>query len=173
MLADRRFMTRVVGHLAAQGIRQFLDIGTGLPTHPNLHETVQGVVPDADVVYVDNDPLVLSHARALLIPVPGAEGTVSYLDTDLRDPAALFAAPQVADTFDRGEPIAVLMIAVLQLFGDLEPIDPGVVPVHRWRPDEREAGIEDREIGMFGGVAVKPWRGRPAPAAARSAPPGR
>jgi hypothetical protein len=70
MHANRRFMVRVVRNLAEQGFRQFLDIGTGLPTRPNLHEVVQAIAPDAQIVYVDNDPLVLVHARALLTPVP-------------------------------------------------------------------------------------------------------
>lgn len=73
MRANRHFMRRATGFLAAEhGFRQFLDIGTGLPTAPNLHEVVQGVAPDARIVYVDNDPIVLVHARALLTSSPGA-----------------------------------------------------------------------------------------------------
>src|SRR3954469_23837622 len=75
MRANRRFMARAAAFLAHRGIRQFLDVGTGLPTHPNLHEVVQRIAPDAKVVYVDNDPLVLVHARALLLPV--GTGSVS------------------------------------------------------------------------------------------------
>src|SRR3954454_6321683 len=75
MRANRRFMAKAAKYLAERGIRQFLDIGTGLPTHPNLHDVVQGVAPEARVLYVDNDPLVLVHARALLTPV--GTGSVS------------------------------------------------------------------------------------------------
>jgi hypothetical protein len=118
MRANRRFMARVVQHLAGErGFRQFLDIGTGLPTHPNLHEVVQETAPDADIVYVDNDPLVLVHARALLTPADGGAGTLAYLDADLHDPAAIFAAPEI-DTFDLSRPVAVTMIAILQLIDD-------------------------------------------------------
>jgi O-methyltransferase involved in polyketide biosynthesis len=112
MRTNRRFMAKTVKFLAERGIRQFLDIGTGLPTHPNLHEVVQGVAPDAKVVYVDNDPLVLVHARALLTPV--GTGTVSYLDADLREPDAIFAASAVTEEFDLSRPVAVTLVAVLQ-----------------------------------------------------------
>jgi O-methyltransferase involved in polyketide biosynthesis len=116
MRANRRFMTRAVRHLAEQGFRQFLDIGTGLPTHPNLHEIVQPIVPDADIVYVDNDPMVLVHARALLAPVEGSTGTVSYLDADFHDPALIFAS--AADSLDLSRPVAVTLLAILQLIDD-------------------------------------------------------
>jgi O-methyltransferase involved in polyketide biosynthesis len=112
MRANRRFMAKAAKYLAERGIRQFLDIGTGLPTHPNLHEVVQGVAPEARVLYVDNDPLVLVHARALLTPV--GTGSVSYLEADLRDPDAIFGAAQVTDGFDLTQPVAVTLIAVLQ-----------------------------------------------------------
>jgi hypothetical protein len=86
MRANRRFMAKAARYLAAQGVRQFLDIdiGTGLPTHPNLHEVVQGLAPEARVVYVDNDPLMLVHARALLTPL--GTGTVSYLEPTCGNP---------------------------------------------------------------------------------------
>jgi hypothetical protein len=169
------------------------------------------------VVYVDNDPLVLVHARALLIPV--GTGTVSYLDADLREPEAIFAAPPIRDDFDLARPVAVTLIAVLQhivdddiardivarvtaplapgsavaiaavttenderggehtvqtynrsgvpvrprsragvtaLFGALTPIDPGVVLVHRWRPDAEDEATADKDVAMYGGVALKP-----------------
>jgi hypothetical protein len=112
MRANRRFMTRVARHLAHRGIRQFLDIGTGLPTHPNLHEVVQQETPDAAIVYVDNDPLVLVHARALL--TGAADGSVAYLDADLRRPEEILADPAVTDVFDLGKPVALTLIAVLQ-----------------------------------------------------------
>jgi O-methyltransferase involved in polyketide biosynthesis len=117
MRANRRFMARVARHFAGRGFRQFLDIGTGLPTHPNLHEIVQKTVTDADIVYVDNDPLVLAHARALLTPAEGSTGTLAYLNADLHDPAAIFAAPEIG-VFDLTQPVAVTMLAVLQLMDD-------------------------------------------------------
>src|SRR5262245_24817657 len=99
MRANRRFMARAVRYMAADlGIRQFLDVGTGLPTEPNLHQVVQGVDRAANIVYVDNDPLVLVHAKALLTST--GTGTVAYLDADLREPEAIFASKQVTDTFD-------------------------------------------------------------------------
>ncbi|SDT74491.1 SAM-dependent methyltransferase [Actinoplanes derwentensis] len=119
MGANRRFMARVARFLAAeQGIRQFLDIGTGLPTHPNLHEVVQAVRPDADIVYVDNDPLVMVHARALLAPAHQATGRLAYLEADLRTPDAILGSDRLRDTLDLTQPVAVTMIAVLQLVDD-------------------------------------------------------
>jgi len=117
MRAGRKFMTRVAHYLAAElGIRQFLDIGTGLPTSPNLHEVVQQVAPDSRVVYVDNDPLVLVHARALLTSTP--EGQTGYLDADLRDPDAIVNAAELRDTLDLNEPVAVTLMAILQYVAD-------------------------------------------------------
>ena len=88
---QRGFLTRAVRHLAGEaGIRQFLDIGTGLPTADNTHEVAQRVAPDARIVYVDNDPLVLVHARALLTSAP--EGVTSYIEADLRDPGKILDA---------------------------------------------------------------------------------
>jgi S-adenosyl methyltransferase len=117
MRANRQYMARVAHHLAAdRGIRQFLDIGTGLPTSPNLHEVVQRVAPESRVVYVDNDPIVLVHARALLTTAP--EGATAYIDADLRDVASIMGADQVARTLDRTRPVSVSLIAVLQFITD-------------------------------------------------------
>ncbi|GHD02719.1 hypothetical protein GCM10010313_16820 [Streptomyces violarus] len=92
MRANRDFMHRAVRYLAAEaGIRQFLDIGTGIPTPPNLHEIAQAAAPDARVVYVDNDPLVLSLSQGLLSGTP--EGRTVYVEADLRDPADILGAP--------------------------------------------------------------------------------
>jgi hypothetical protein len=217
MRANRRFMAKAVAYLAQFGIRQFLDIGTGLPTHPNLHEVVQGIAPDATIVYVDNDPLVLVHARALLTGV--GTGAVSYLEADLRDPAVILGSDAVRDQFDLSQPVAITLIAVLQhivddavarsiidtllaplpsgsalvvsavttendrtggdhtvgtyqrsgvplrprshaevtaLFGDLSLVDPGVVAVHHWHPDETDRVTPDSGVAMYGGVALKP-----------------
>src|SRR6201996_8913283 len=111
---NRAFLQRLVRHLAAEaGIRQFLDIGTGLPTPPNVHEVAQGIAPDSRVVYVDNDPIVLAHARALLTSVTG---TTAYLDADVRDPATILAG--AAATLDFGRPIAVMLIAIMHCVPD-------------------------------------------------------
>ncbi|MGW6461639.1 SAM-dependent methyltransferase [Streptomyces sp. NPDC055078] len=113
MRANRRFMTRVGRYLAReQGIRQFLDIGTGLPTSPNLHEVVQEERPDASIVYVDKDPIVLAHAQALLTSSP--EGRTAYIDADMRDPEAILGSPEFRDAMNPGEPVGLLLIAMLQ-----------------------------------------------------------
>jgi O-methyltransferase involved in polyketide biosynthesis len=119
MRANRRFMARVVHYLAAErGIRQFLDVGTGLPTVPNLHQVVQAVDPAARVVYVDNDPIVLAHARALLTSTP--EGRISYVDGDLFKPDAILSAPELRETLDLSRPVAMTLIAVIQYVMDEE-----------------------------------------------------
>jgi hypothetical protein len=212
--ANRAFLARVVRYLAIQrGIRQFLDIGTGIPASSNTHEVAQSVVPEARVVYVDNDPMVLAHARALLSS--SEQGATAYLDADVRDtPKILEAAER---TLDFTKPVAVMLIAVLHLIGDaddpagiiaqlmeavpagstlaishvpndmhmgamsdmsdrlnrllsqpstyrsqaqvtgffagLELVEPGVVPIQRWRPDTEEEAAA--VAAMWGGVAVK------------------
>jgi hypothetical protein len=108
--ASRAFLRRVVRFLAGEaGIRQFLDIGTGIPTAGNTHEIAQQVAPDSRIVYVDHDPMVLVHARALLRSSP--EGVTSYIDADARDPGKIIASAQ--DTLDLSEPVAIVMIDVL------------------------------------------------------------
>ncbi|MGW1028714.1 SAM-dependent methyltransferase [Streptomyces sp. NPDC002577] len=244
---NRDFMRRAVGNLAGEaGIRQFLDIGTGLPTAQNVHQIAQGVAPDSRVVYVDNDPVVLAHARALLSSSP--EGRTDYIDADLRDPAAIVRA--AAETLDFDRPIALVLAAVLHFIEDeeatevlkrlveilpsgshvvlshltadlnpekiikvaetfqergftfvlrtkeeierfltdngLQPVEPGLVPVHHWRPDHVadndaagtvDAGhideldeldeidktmflsindVTDEDINVYGVVALKP-----------------
>jgi hypothetical protein len=117
MRANRNFMARVAHYLAAErGIRQFLDIGTGLPTAPNLHEVVQAVAPEARIVYVDNDPIVLVHARALLTSTP--QGRTTYIDADLREPGRILAAPQFEQTLDLSQPVAVCLIAIMHYIVD-------------------------------------------------------
>ncbi|WP_150241227.1 SAM-dependent methyltransferase [Nocardiopsis quinghaiensis] len=114
-LATRGFLTRVVTHLVRnEGIVQFLDIGAGLPTANNTHEVAQAANPAARVVYVDNDPLVLAHACALLAGTP--EGATDYVHADLRDPAAILA--EAGRTLDRGRPVAVILLGVLPFVGD-------------------------------------------------------
>ncbi|MGH3258159.1 MAG: SAM-dependent methyltransferase, partial [Streptosporangiaceae bacterium] len=108
--ANRAFLARVVRFLAAEaGIRQFLDIGTGLPAANNTHEVAQSAAPGCRVVYVDHDPIVLLHARELL--TGSAAGAVDYLDADLRDPRAILE--RAARTLDFSRPVAVMLIAVM------------------------------------------------------------
>jgi hypothetical protein len=111
----RRFLVDVVQQLvAAHGVRQFLDIGTGLPTADNTHEVAQRVAPDSRVLYVDNDPIVLAHARALLTSTP--EGKTDFIQADLRDTATILA--QAARTLDFSRPVAVLLLAVLHFISE-------------------------------------------------------
>ncbi|TDD98194.1 SAM-dependent methyltransferase [Actinomadura rubrisoli] len=217
MRANRKFMARMAHHLAAEhGIRQFLDIGTGLPTSPNLHEVVQAVAPESRVVYVDNDPIVLVHARALLTSTP--EGRTGYLDADFRDSDAILESGRLRDYLDLDRPVALSLIAILHFivddaevrriinrlmeplapgsilalstttldnnpevvaagvaaynahgiptvartksevetfFNGLEILDPGVVPVHHWHPDQEAAALDDAQVTIHGGIAVK------------------
>jgi hypothetical protein len=218
MQANRSFMHRVGRFLAADcGIRQFLDIGTGLPTSPNLHEIVQAADPTARVVYTDNDPLVLSHARALMLG--SAQGHTAYIPADMRDPQAIVTAPELLRTLDLKQPVALLLIAIVHFIEDDEEavrvvrqimdvlpagsylamsiatddfdpvplarvqqeynrlgetlvfrdstralayfdgfdlVDPGLVQVHKWRPDKyRDPQIADKDIAMYGAVARK------------------
>jgi hypothetical protein len=217
MRANRNYLARQARFIAQElGIRQFLDIGAGLPTAPNLHEVVQKVDPASRVMYVDNDPIVLVHARALLTSAP--EGQTTYLDANLRDPGAILESAEFRGTFDLSRPVALSLIAILQfvvdddlahhiidtlmaplapgsvlamstvtadsapdevnkgvaayvarginekarnraecedLFRGLDLIDPGVVLVNHWRPDEAARAVPEEHVHMYGGVAVK------------------
>jgi hypothetical protein len=216
--AVRYFMARAVRYLAAEaGVRQFLDVGTGLPAVDNTHEIAQRVAQESRIVYVDNDPLVLAHARALLSSRP--EGACDYVDADMREPAQILTA--AARTLDFGQPVALLLMGVLGhvsdydaaraavdgLVGQLAPgsylaladsvrvgdahitagekyaetgavpyqlrspgeiagffhgldlVEPGVVPVHQWRPDP--APFPAVPVDTLGGLARKP--GSPGP----------
>ncbi|MFK0119116.1 SAM-dependent methyltransferase [Streptomyces sp. NPDC090994] len=212
-LANRRFMLRAVRHLVAEcGIRQILDIGTGLPTEPNVHQVARAVAPDTRVVYVDNDPIVSTHSMALL-----DEPDTAVVLADLRDPRAVLDHPDVRRLIDLDQPVALLLVAVvhfisdaedpdgilatlrdalpagsylilshatgdvhedgranaaavyrkatasmslrpharvLEFFGDFSLIDPGLVRVTDWRPEESPAADEP-PIGIYGGVARK------------------
>jgi hypothetical protein len=115
--ANRAFLARAVRYLAAEGgIRQFLDIGTGIPTADNTHEVAQSVAPESRIVYMDNDPVVLLHAQALLASDPA--GSCDYIDADLRDPEKILAA--AARTLDFSRPVAVMLIAILHLIPDTD-----------------------------------------------------
>jgi hypothetical protein len=114
---NRAFLGRAVRYLSAEaGITQFLDIGSGLPTTSNVHQVAQEITPSARVVYVDNDPLVLAHAQALLDSAP--EGRTAYLHGDLRDPAAILSHPDTRALLDFGQPIALMLVAILHLTPD-------------------------------------------------------
>lgn len=210
---NRAFMRRTVRFLAEEaGIRQFVDLGTGLPTSPSVHQVAQAVDPAARVVYSDSDPLVLAQARKLL----SAPGT-SYLDADLREPERILSSPEMRQTIDLDKPVALLLYAVLHFLEDqadpygivarlmadlprgsylvishhtadhdpdkwaaysetmrrqgiptrlrsreevrrffpgMEMVEPGVVPILRWRPDEK-APFTDAQVALYGGVARK------------------
>jgi hypothetical protein len=213
---NRKFVHRAARDLVAkEGIRQFLDIGTGIPTRPNLHEIAQQLAPETRVVYVDNDPIVLVHARALMISTE--EGRSEYISADMRHPRSILTDQVLAETLDLTQPVGLTMIAILMLlsdgddpwslvaqlrdampsgsllaithptgdfnpeemgqavaaatgagmtlvartrdevqrfFGDWEMLDPGLVPVSSWRPDEP---VEDPKAAYYwAGVARKP-----------------
>ncbi|QIB42208.1 SAM-dependent methyltransferase [Streptomyces aureoverticillatus] len=114
--ANRAFLQRAVRHVVGSGVRQILDIGTGLPTSPNVHETAQETAPDVRVAYVDNDPIVHAHANALL----SSSGTSSTVLADLRDPQAVVDHPDVRKVIDFDEPVALLLVAVLHFLTDAE-----------------------------------------------------
>ncbi|WP_426505293.1 SAM-dependent methyltransferase [Dactylosporangium sp. McL0621] len=128
---NRAFMGRAVRYLAEQGIRQFLDVGTGIPAPNNTHEIAQAVDPASRVVYVDNDPIVLTHARALLTSAPG--GANAYIDADLREPDKILEHPDLAATLDLSRPVGLLLVAVL----------------HFVREDEHPQAIVDRLTGAL------------------------
>jgi hypothetical protein len=211
--SNRAFLGRAVRFLVGAGVRQFLDIGTGLPALDNTHEVAQREAPDSRIVYVDNDPIVLRHAQALLTST--AVGACDYIQADLRDPETILA--EAARTLDFGRPVALMLLAVLQFtlpaddpyglvgrllaalpsgsylvishptddfnpnkgesmrvynersvetavvrdetetarfFDGLELLEPGLVPVAKWRPDSRAAA--GQPSSMWCGVARKP-----------------
>jgi O-methyltransferase involved in polyketide biosynthesis len=115
--ADRDFLARAVRFLAAErGIRQFLDVGTGLPTVENTHEIAQRIAPESRIVYVDNDPIVLAHARTLLTSAP--EGVTAYIDADVRDPDTI--VERAGKTLDLERPVAVMMLGILNFVLDTD-----------------------------------------------------
>lgn len=121
---NRKFLARAVKYLAGEvGVRQFLDIGTGLPSANNVHEVAQRFAPDSRVAYVDNDPLVLVHAQALLTSNPA--GRTAYVQADLREPEKILAHPVVRDTLDFTQPVALMLVAILHFIPDED--DPGAL----------------------------------------------
>jgi hypothetical protein len=166
--ASRAFLARAVRHLTREeGIRQFLDIGTGLPTANNTHEVAQEFAPESKIVYVDNDPLVLVHARALLTSSP--EGATAYIDADVRETDTILT--EAAKVLDFSQPVGLMMLGILgnipeyeqarsplqieAYFEGMELLEPGVVPTSRWRPDPSQFG-EPPMVDVCCGVARKP-----------------
>jgi hypothetical protein len=125
---NRRFLQRAVRFLAESGIDQFIDLGTGLPTQGNVHEVAQEAIPDAHVVYVDNDPIVLAHGRALL----AADHTTTIITADARDPESILRNPDLLELIDFSRPVAVLAVALFHFIGDHEN-PAGIVAAFRSR----------------------------------------
>jgi S-adenosyl methyltransferase len=131
--ANRGFLQRAVRYLAQEaGIRQFLDIGTGLPAADNTHEVAQHIAPDSRIVYVDNDPLVLTHARALL--TSNDHGKAAYIEADLHEPEAILAHPDLSAILDLSQPVALLLVAVLHFVPDGEKANAVVATMLRGLP---------------------------------------
>lgn len=162
--ANRDFLGRAVRHLVAErGIRQFLDIGSGIPTAANVHEVAQELDPAARVVYVDNDPMVLAHARARMTSSP--EGRTAYADVDALDPAAVLADPTVSGTLDLGQPVALMVVSMLMLFSDEEadtvvrtlvdglPAGSHLTISHPTLDFDPAGGAGAAEAGLSGGIA--------------------
>ncbi|HXT45876.1 MAG TPA: SAM-dependent methyltransferase [Pseudonocardiaceae bacterium] len=116
--AERRFLIRAVHYLAGVGIRQFLDIGTGLPTANNTHEVAQTTSPESRVVYVDNDPLIMAHARALLTTTP--EGATSYIHADIREPGVILH--EAARTLDFTQPVGLILLGILNFITNTDEV---------------------------------------------------
>lgn len=120
---QRAFLRRAVRYLAGTGVRQFIDIGTGLPTQENTHEVAQKIAPETRVAYIDNDPIVLAHARALM--ADRHHGRTVFIPADVREPAALLRDPALVDLIDFDEPVAILFVGLLHFLTDEE--DPAVI----------------------------------------------
>jgi len=161
---NRAFLGRAVYYLAAEaGIRQFLDIGTGLPTQGNVHEIAQDQCPDARVVYVDNDDVVVAHGRALMAKTPG----VHVAEADLRYPREMLGRKEIRNVLDLSKPVGVLLVAVLHFLGDSESpwqavqaitsrIAPGsYVVVSHVTGDNIPAGAVDQARRIYGGALVQ------------------
>ena len=164
---NRAFLGRAVRYLAAEaGVRQFLDIGTGLPTTNNVHQVAQEVDPSSRIVYVDNDPLVLTHARALLTSSP--EGRTAYIDADIRDPAAVLSDPDTRDVLDFSQPVALMLVAVLHFVPDefkpahiiatlLDALPAGsyLVATHLTTEHDQDATAAGQQVMRGAGIAMQ------------------
>ncbi|NRQ34694.1 SAM-dependent methyltransferase [Nonomuraea sp. NN258] len=128
--ANRAFLGRVVRELAEAGVRQFLDLGAGLPTGENVHQIVRGVAPESKVVYVDNDPIVLVHARALLA---GDERAI-VVEGDLREPHRILGDPAIRAQLDFSRPVAILVLALFHFFADDEEVAGMIAPLREALP---------------------------------------
>ncbi|MFD7811657.1 SAM-dependent methyltransferase [Streptomyces sp. NPDC059785] len=128
--ANRAFLQRAVRYVVGHGVRQILDIGTGLPTSPNVHEVAQEVAPDVRVAYVDNDPIVKVHGDALL----SRFGTTGIVLGDVRDPQAILDDPEVREIIDFGQPVAVLLVALLHFLTEAEKPEDVVATLHEALP---------------------------------------
>ncbi len=165
--ANRAFLARSVRYLAGEaGIRQFLDIGTGIPSANNTHEVAQAVAPDARIVYVDNDPIVLAHARALLTSTE--QGATAYVAADLRDTQAVLDA--AAGTLDFSQPVALMLLGILHLIQDSEDPYAIVSPAARRRaldelPGDLAPGHRHQCSSGGSSAAVQRARVHPADAA--------
>ncbi|WP_420856004.1 SAM-dependent methyltransferase [Streptomyces nanshensis] len=215
MEVNRSFVHRVARWAVTEGgVRQFIDIGTGLPTSPNLHEVAQQADPSARVLYVDNDPLVLVHAQAVL--TSSAQDQIAYILADARDPDAILQHPDLGNTLDLTEPVCLCIIGMLHFihddahdvvrrlleplpagsllvttivtadfdpdrltriaeeytnlgmpmlvrnkdevtafFEDMDLVDPGVVPAHRWKPIAGAPPVADDEVAVYAAVGRK------------------
>ncbi|MFE1933544.1 SAM-dependent methyltransferase [Streptomyces sp. NPDC059474] len=157
--ANRSFMHRATRWLAREaGIRQFLDIGTGIPTEPNLHQVAQEVAPDSRVVYADNDPIVLAYAQALLLSTP--EGRTAYIHADVTEPQAILAAEDLADTLDLSQPIALSLNAIMHFIANeqkpyeivrelVEPLAPGSFLVLSHGGVDPRGGVSDAVTNLY------------------------
>lgn len=152
-------MHRAVRTAAEAGVRQFLDIGTGIPTEPNLHQVAQRVAPESKVVYADNDPIVLRHAEALLqSSAEGRTDSFLILSQVTQDPSPECVAT-AAELFRRsGTPFHPRTLPEFYRFFDgLELLGPGVIPVYGWRPDPEDVTAQaEGAVPVYAGVAVKP-----------------
>jgi S-adenosyl methyltransferase len=142
---NRLFMQRVTRYLAEEGIDQFLDIGTGIPTSPNLHEVAQRVNPAARVVYLDNDPIVLAHAHARLTSTP--VGRVAYIHADMRDTESVLTAPELTATLDLSRPAGLFILSTLHMIPDAdearEMLDRYVAPLASGSYVALSVGVSD------------------------------
>ena len=159
-----------MGYLTGEaGVRQFLDVGTGIPSAGNVHDVAQQIAPESRVLYVDNDPIVLAHARALM--AGGQEGRVAFIQADLRQPEAILGDPAVAGTLDLARPVGLELVGVMRhlrdrddprsladtepFFAGLELVEPGLLPMAAWRPDPGHSQ-DPHSVYAYGGVARKP-----------------